>query len=558
MVSPTPSQRFSVSSDDELPLSLLVVKGHNSTVNDSHSHDNDSTPKDDHVAITSIPPTVSPWSPYVEIEAISSASSNSSSSPPSPSSTVPPFNEPSSSNKKTEDNQTESYGTSPVSIPNPSRTSSFESLRSPSSVPTARLTPSSTNHFNDEMNLFVSSESHHVYTQSYGPPNVTAYSPRSFMFIPSNPFDDMGFPLASFSFSQVFLFPLPYYIGVPLVQSGAAGILNPITIYNNQRGPPFFQWNQPYPSYVNFPVIDQPVLLQSSLAQSLYGREPYGRPRMDSSAHVQPRSEGFPHGHPRTGVSHYGQSRVAVGLTFCLLESEVLRDHTYSVRQQHPTFDFARQYTLFPRAAPTSADNGFQRRGHNSLFQNEPRRFSTEDRQLVPSRGNTRASPPRAPSSTSSPQPSHSISRTRPLRETDTRRSVTHEINLTAEREPDNFMHLYVFPALRRAIAANRDLILRYGSPTEPVEFPVPIFIRRFACSRHPPNEPLLTFHRSDNATRDVNITVYEATNTVTRLALISVNVLFPNRRWVTFLIATAQNSADPNIYSQFWCLPVL
>lgn len=453
---------------------------------------------------------VNALSPDVEVENISP-----SSSPQSPSSTVALANDPkpSSSNKNTEETRAmSSVSSSDRSI---YRTGSFYSMMSsPFSIHSLLSNPFSTNRYNGH-NIFSYGLSHmpHAYTQSYHPPILIAWTPRTFIYSPLRPLTYGGRVTSSSPpFFQVSFNHLPDPRENPLTER-APVFRTPSTVYNNQNRCPN--------SSCQFMLPIHRQQLDFGLSTSnLFG-----------FVEVEPVAYRPEHSLPTTEAHEYEPGEVIRTLR----NPFTFRVHTSS-------------------AESNSADYSAQR----CVPRDDPRSTSTSDRHVITS--STRETEEPVESSASSSFSSVDVeppSSPQPAPLTDEAETPTRPMCPRAPPEPTNFLQKYVLPALTNAISINRDLILLNGRPTEPDAFPVPIIIRSYASPTHPTSHPSLTFSRGNNRNSDIQITIYEATSTVTRLSLQYINVMFATG-WVTFLIATTQNNADSGDFSQVWCFPIL
>lgn len=451
---------------------------------------------------------VIPSSPDVEVENISPPSS-----PLSPSSTVSLANEPSSSNKRVEENPTMSF--LPISRRSSDRSffyragSFYPVMRNPLSVHNLLINPFSHNRYDDYVYFYGLSQVPHAYTQSFIPPTLITWTPRTFLYSHLSTLTYGGRVTSTTPpFFHVRFTHLPDYREFP----SAPGFLPPSTVYQSASSDLF-----------GFVEVE-PVVLRSERSSTTFDAYEYEPGEIPSSRH---------------------------SFTARFLETRTFFDeHTES--QQQRTVYMERSLQSSPALAadtsvssirdPNSTSPGSSHditsSTHETEGTNQPTASASFSSVEVEPPASSRSSPVIDETASSTLRPSFTI----PPR---------------AMTEPRDFLQKYVLPALTNAISINRNLILSNGRPTEPEEFPVPIVIRSFASPRHPPSFPSLAFSRVNNPNSEIQITIYEATNTVSRLTLMYINVLFATG-WVTFLIATTQNDADPGNYSQVWCFPIL
>lgn len=458
---------------------------------------------------------VIPSSPDVEVENISPPSS-----PLSPSSTVSLANEPSSSNKRVEENQTMSL--LPISRHSSDRSffyragSFYPVMRNPLSVHNLLINPFSHNRYDDYVYFYGLSQVPHAYTQSFIPPTLITWTPRTFLYSHLSTLTYGGRVTSTTPpFFQVRFTHLPDCREFPSAGT-APGFLSPSTVYHNASPSDLFGF-----------VEVEPVVLRTERSLTTTDAYEYEPGEIPSSRH---------------------------SFTARFLETRTFSDeHTYSTESQ-------RQRTVYSERSLQSspalaADISFS-------SSREPNSTSPGNSHDITSSTHvtegTYQSTASASFSSVEVEPPASLRSSPLIDETaPSTRRPSFTIPPRAMTEPRDFLQKYVLPALTNAISINRNLILSNGRPTEPEEFPVPIVIRSFASPRHPPSFPSLSFSRVNNPNSEIQITIYEATNTVSRLTLMYINVLFATG-WVTFLIATTQNDADPGNYSQVWCFPIL
>lgn len=456
---------------------------------------------------------VIPLSPDVEVENISPPSS-----PLSPSSTVSLANEPSSSNKHVEENQTMSL--LPISRRSSDRSffyragSFYPVMRNPLSAHNLLINPFSHNRYDDYEYFYGLSQVPHAYTQSFIPPTLITWTPRTFLYSHLSTLTYGGRVTSTTPpFFQVRFTHLPDCREFPSA-GRAPGFLPPSTVYHNASLSNLFGF-----------VEVEPVVLRTERSLTTTDAYEYEPGEIPSSRHF------FTARFLETTYDEHTYS------------TESQRQRTvYSERSLQSSPALAADISVSSIREPNSTSPGSSQDITSSTHETE----GTNQQTASASFSSVEVEPPASPRS--SPLIDETASST--LRPTFT-------IPPRTMTEPRDFLQKYVLPALTNAISINRNLILSNGRPTEPEEFPVPIVIRSFASPRHPPSYPSLSFSRGNNPNSEIQITIYEATNTVSRLTLMYINVLFATG-WVTFLIATTQNDADPGNYSQVWCFPIL
>lgn len=468
---------------------------------------------------------VIPSSPDVEVENISPPSS-----PLSPSSTVSLANEPSSSNRHVEENQTMSL--LPISRRSSDRSffyragSFYPVMRNPLSVHNLLINPFSHNRYDDYVYFYGLSQVPHAYTQSFIPPILITWTPRTFLYSHLSTLTYGGRVTSTTPpFFQVRFTHLPDCREFPSAGT-APGFLPPSTVYHNASLGHQSDFDSVTSNMFGFVEVE-PVVLRTERSLTTTDAYEYEPGEIPSSRHF---------------------------FTARFLETRTCCDeHTYSTesqRQRNVYTEISLQSSLALAAdisvssirEPNSTSPGSSQDITSSTHETEGTNQPTASASI----SSVEVEPPASPRS--SPLIDETASST--LRPTFT-------IPPRTMTEPRDFLQKYVLPALTNAISINRNLILSNGRPTEPEEFPVPIVIRSYASPRHPPSYPSLSFSRGNNPNSEIQITIYEATNTVSRLTLMYINVLFATG-WVTFLIATTQNDADPGNYSQVWCFPIL
>lgn len=454
---------------------------------------------------------VIPSSPDVEVENITPPSS-----PLSPSSTVSLANEPSSSNKRVEENQTMSF--LPISRRSSDRSffyragSFYPVMRNPLSVHNLLINPFSHNRYDDYVYFYGLSQVPHAYTQSFIPPTLITWTPRTFLYSHLSTLTYGGRVTSTTPpFFQVRFTHLPDCREFPSA-GRAPGFLPPSTVYHNASSDLF-----------GFVEVE-PVVLRTERSLTTSDAYEYEPGEIPSSRH--------------SFTARFLETR-----TFSDEHTESQRQRTvYLERSLQSSPALAADISVSSIREPNSTSPGNSHDITSSTHETE----GTNQPTASASFSSVEVEPP------ASPRSSLLIDETA---SSTLRPSFT--IPPRAMTEPRDFLQKYVLPALTNAISINSNLILSNGRPTEPEEFPVPIVIRSFASSRHPPSFPSLAFSRVNNPNSEIQITIYEATNTVSRLTLMYINVLFATG-WVTFLIATTQNDADPGNYSQVWCFPIL
>lgn len=460
---------------------------------------------------------VIPSSPDVEVENITPPSS-----PLSPSSTVSLANEPSSSNKRVEENQTMSL--LPISRHSSDRSffyragSFYPVMRSPLSVHNLLINPFYNNRYDDYVYFYGLSQVSHAYTQSFIPPTLITWTPRTFIYSHLSTLTYGGRVTSTTPpFFQVRFTRLPDCREFSSA-GRAPGFLPPSTVYHNASPSDLFGF-----------VEVEPVVLRTERSLTTTDAYEYEPGEIPSSRH--------------SFTARFLETRTFSDEHRPTYSPESQRQRTvYSERslQSSPTpaADISVSSIREPNSTSPGNSHDITSSTHETEGTNQPTASASFSSVEVEPPASSRSTPLIDETASSTLRPSFTI----PPR---------------AMTEPRDFLQNYVLPALTNAISINRNLILSNGCPTEPEEFPVPIVIRSFASPRHPPSSPSLTFSRVNNPNSEIQITIYEATNTVSRLTLMYINVLFATG-WVTFLIATTQNDADPGNYSQVWCFPIL
>lgn len=455
---------------------------------------------------------MSPLSPGAEVEDISSSSSS-----PSPSSSVSLANKSKSSSSNIQVEETESRSLVRSSDSFFYRTGSFYPvLRNPFSVDSILTTPSSSNPYNDYIYLYGLSHVPHAYTQSYNPPTLVAWTPRTFLYSHVSVLTYGGRVTSTTPpFFQVTFTHLPDCREYPSA-GRAPGFLTPSTVYNNPSQGEVSDFGLVTSNLFGFVEVE-PIVFRPARSLPTTDANEYEPGEIPSSRH---------------------------SFTARFLESEIpIDEHTES------SSDSQRQLTVYSsrslQSPPPAADNSVPITSNDITSSTHETEGTNQPAAASSSISSVEVEPP------SSPRSSPLLDEPEPP----TRSSFT--IPHRTSTEPTDFLQKYVLPALTNAITVNRDLIFSKGRPSEPDEFPVPIVVRCFTSPRHPPSYPSLTFSRVNNLNSEIQITIYEAANTVTRLTLMYINVLFATG-WVTFLMATTQNDADNGNYSQVWCIPIL
>lgn len=384
------------------------------------------------------------------------------------------------------------------------------------SVHNLLINPFSHNRYDDNVYFYGLSQVPHAYTQSFIPPTLITWTPRTFLFSNLSSLTYGGMVTSTTPpFFQVRFTHLPDCREFPSA-GRAPGFLPPSTVYHNASLSDLFGF-----------VEVEPVVLRTERSFTTTDAYEYEPGEIPSSRY---------------------------SFTARFLETRTFSDeHTYSTESQRQRTIYSERSLQSSRALaadlsvssirePNSTSPGNSHDITSSTHETEGTNQPTASASLSSVEVETPASPRSSPL----------IDETAP-----STRRPSFTIPPRAMTEPRDFLQKYVLPALTNAISINRDLILSNGRPTEPEEFPVPIVIRSFASPRHPPSFPSLNFSRVNNPNSEIQISIYEATNTVSRLTLMYINVLF-STGWVTFLIATTQNDAEPSNYSQVWCFPIL
>lgn len=399
-------------------------------------------------------------------------------------------------------------------------------MRNPLSVHNQLINPFSHNRYDDYVYFYGLSQVPHAYTQSFIPPTLITWTPRTFLYSHLSTLTYGGRVTSTTPpFFQVRFTHLPDCREFPLA-GREPGFLPPSTVYHNTSLGHQSDLDLVTSNLFGFVEVE-PVVLRTERSLTTTDAYEYEPGEIPSSRH---------------------------SFTARFLETRTFSDeHTYSTESQ-------RQRTVYSERSLQSS---------TALAANTSVSSIREPNSTSPGNSHDITSSTHETEGTNQPTASASLSsveveppassRSSPL--IDETASSTLRPSFTipprAMTEPRDFLQKYVLPALTNAISINRNLILSNGRPTEPEEFPVPIVIRSFASPRHPPSFPSLAFSRVNNPNSEIEITIYEATNTVSRLTLTYINVLFATG-WVTFLIATTQNDADPGNYSQVWCFPIL
>lgn len=458
---------------------------------------------------------VIPSSPDVEVENISPPSS-----PLSPSSTASLANEPSSSNKRVEENQTMSL--LPISRRSSDRSffyragSFYPVMRNSLSVHNLLINPFSHNRYDDYVYFYGLSQVPHAYTQSFIPPTLITWTPRTFLYSHLSTLTYGGSVTSTTPpFFHVRFTHLPDCREFPSA-GRAPGFLPPSTVYHNAS-------LEHLSDLFGFVEVE-PVVLHTERSSTRFDAYEYEPGEIPSSRH--------------SFTARFLETR-----TFIEEHAESQQQRTVYLErslQSSPALaaDISVSSIREPNSTSPGSSHDITSSTHETEGTNQPTASASFSSVEVEPPASSRSSPVIDETASSNLRPSFTI----PPR---------------AMTEPRDFLQKYVLPALTNAISINRNLILSNGRPTEPEEFPVPIVIRSFASSQHPPSFPSLAFSRVNSPNSEIQITIYEATNTVTRLTLMYINVLFATG-WVTFLIATTQNDADPGNYSQVWCFPIL
>lgn len=458
---------------------------------------------------------MSPLSPGAEVEDISSSSSS-----PSPSSTVSLANKSKSSSSNRHVEETESRSSVRSSDSLFYRTGSFYPLlRNPFSNDSLLTTPSPANPYNDYIYLFSLSRVPHAYTQSYNPPTLVAWTPRTFLYSRVSVLTYGGRVTSTTPpFFRVTFTHLPDSREYPSA-GRAPGFLTPSTVYNNPSQVEESDFGLVTSNLVGFVEVE-PIVFRPARSLPTRDASECEPGEIPSSRH--------------SFTARFFESGIPVD------------EHTSSTETQRQLAVYSSRSL---QSSPPAADNsvpGEPNITSNDITSSTHETEGTNQPAASSSIGSVEVEPP------SSPRSSPLVDE--PERPTRSSFTIPHRTS----REPTDFLQKYVLPALTNAITVNRDMIFSKGRPAEPDEFPFPIVVRCFTSPLHPPSYPSLTFSRVNNPNSEVQITIHEAANTVTRLTLMYVNVLFATG-WVTFLIATTQNDADnADNYSQVWCIPIL